>query len=300
MIVKSEGKMDKVRNVTFQRDKYGPQLLIDVAWIHEMPRFVKTDQPYRLDFYDITLISSGTGRFCLDHADYGVEAGTVFFTSPGQVRRWLVEDLDGVCFFFPAEFILQHFNDPLFLHRLHYFHTDVGPFELPLIPDQVQRLSERLGTMHAEIAHLQADSPHLLRAIAYEVLVNLNRWFAARYGQTLEHATASVLSRYRQAVEQHYQQLNRVSEYADLLGMTPGHLNALCQRHLGRSASDVLQSRILAEAQRLLVHSQLPIGRVAERLGYADPSYFSRAFKRVLGESPRAYRRRGRRDLLGT
>ncbi len=295
--IPADAIVGNVPTVEFSRKKYGPELLIDVAWIRDMPSFIKTDDPYRLDFYDITLISRGNGVFWLDNKRYSIESDTVLFTSPGQARRWIVNDLDGLCLFFPAVFLLEHFNDPLFLHRLHYFHTDDGPDALCLAPGQRARLLERLDSMHQEIRDLQSDSPHLLRAIAYEVLIKLNRWYAERYGQQLEDSSGHAIARFRRLVERDFKNTHSVSDYARLLGLTPGHLTYLCQKHLGRSAGDIIRGRVLAEARRLLVHTEYDVGQISLHLGYGDPSYFSRVFKRAARLSPLAYRRMGQREL---
>lgn len=298
MAFNSPSSADGVKNVSFVGDKYGKELLIDVAWIHEMPTFEKSTLPYRLDFYDITLITSGTGSFWLDNAEYEVSPNTVFFTSPGQVRRWFVDDLDGLCLFFPAEFLLEHFNDSLFLHRLRYFHANTGPFSLTVTAQQQIRLTERLDTMHQEVANLSSDSPHLLRAIAYEILVNLNRWYAAQYGQQLDNMSDQTVSRFRSLIETEFRKKHGVAEYADCMGLTPGHLTYLCKKHLGCTASELIRGRMVSEACRMLVHTEQDIGTISAFLGFSDPSYFSRAFRREKSLSPQKYRRMGQHRLI--
>ncbi|TRY30718.1 AraC family transcriptional regulator [Aliiglaciecola sp. M165] len=288
---------ENVKNVSFSRNKYGPELLIDVAWISNMPSFEKSPIPYRIDFYDITLIISGNGSFWLDNQEYIVEPGTVLFTSPGQVRRWFVEGLDGICLFFPAEFILEHFNDTLFLHRLRYFHSNQAAFSLSLNAEQRSRLRERMKTMLDEIKQLSGDSNHLLRAIAYEILVNLNRWYAQRYGHNLDGVSESTVSKFREVLERKYRETHQVSDFAKILGLTPGHLNHLCKKHLGQTASKLIESRVMSEACRLLVHTDRDLGALAMHLGFADPSYFSRAFRRFTKVSPRDYRIKGKQRL---
>lgn len=288
---------DGVKNTSFVRNKYGKELLIDVAWIHEMPTFEKSTSPYRLDFYDITIITSGSGSFWLDNTEYKISPNTVFFTSPGQVRRWFVDNLDGQCLFFPAEFLLEHFNDSLFLHRLRYFHANSGPYSLTITPQQQARLTERLQTMHQEIKCLSSDSPHLLRAIAYEILVNLNRWYAAQYGQQLDSISDQTVSSFRLLIETEFRKKLGVADYADRMGITPGHLNYLCKIHLGSTASGLIRGRMVSEACRLLVHTEQGIGTISAYLGFSDPSYFSRAFRREKSISPKEYRTIGQKRL---
>lgn len=279
-----------IKQVVFNHFKYGRQLPVDVAWISEMPSFIKTDQPYRLNFYDITLIKAGKGHFWLDTQRYRVTPGTVFFTSPGQVRRWQVTDLEAVCLFFPADFLIAFFNDHEFLHRLRFFHNDGETLSLKINKQRQDSLMERLGAMHTEFQDLQHDSEHLLRAIAYEVLVKINRWFARRTGQKLEPANNHIITRFRSLLERHHPEQHSASFYADALNITPGHLNHLCLQHLGRSTGKIVRARIMAEACRLLAHTHRDVGQIGLDLGFDDPAYFSRSFKRDMGLSPSHYR----------
>ncbi len=293
----SSSTIDNVKNIHFSRKKYGPELLIDVAWIHDMPTFEKSTIPYRLNFYDITLISNGSGQFWLDNERYTISSDTLFFTSPGQVRRWFADDLDGLCLFFPAEFLLEHFNDTLFLHRLRYFHADTGPLSLRVSAEQRHYLTERMNVMRDEIKSLSEDSPHLLRAIAYEVLVKINRWYAAQNAQTLDNLSNQTISRFRYLIEEHFTVMQSVSEYASRLNLTPGHLNFLCKKHLGVKANELIHARVIAEAKRLLVHTEKPVGSIGQHLGFVDSSYFSRSFKRATEQSPAEYRKQGKQRL---
>lgn len=280
-----------VRNIEFSTHKYGTELLVDAATIEAMPSFAKTVEPYTLSFYDITLITGGTGSFWLDDEEYSLKPNQVLFTTPGQVRRWYVDDLEGVCLFFPAEFLLSHFNDPLLLHRLRYFHSGGSPSELVLSPPQSLLLQQRLNVMRDEIESLQEDSDSLLRCIAHEIMIKLNRWYREcdqREGNIEQNPT---VTRFRQSLEEHIYRYHNVCEYAALLSVTPGHLNVLCKKQMGRSASQLIFDRLYTEAKRRLAHSAVSVEILAELLGFSNTSYFCRAFKRYAGVTPLQYRK---------
>ena len=291
------GPSQSVPTVDFVRTKYGPELLVDVAWISEMAGFDRGDRPYRLSFYDITLVTSGAGEFWIDADRYPLHKNAVLFTCPGQTRRWVADSLDGLCLFFPDEFLSQHFNDPLFLHRLRFFHEAAGPFELTVSDKRNAYLLDRLGAMRQEISQLRYDSPHLLRAIAYEILVTLNRWYAAEYGQQLDTSQMSAVAAFRQQVERHFASCKQVHQYADMLSLTPGHLNHLCRQHIGHTAGEVIRGRVVVEAKRLLLYSDDPVASIAAALGFDDTSYFGRFFRREVGRTPAAYRRAARQSI---
>lgn len=83
---------------------------------------------------------------------------------------------------------------------------------------------------------------------------------------------------------------HKVQDFASQLGISPAHLNRLCQEVSGQSPGALIEAVRLQEAKRLLAYTRMTIAEVGYRLGFEDPSYFARAFKRGQGVSPKAYR----------
>jgi AraC-like DNA-binding protein len=149
--------------------------------------------------------------------------------------------------------------------------------------------------MTHEIRDLRPDAPHLLRAVLYELLVRLSRWYVGRVGATGRAASPTVVDRFRLLVERDFTSSHRVSTYSARVNLTPGHLNALCRKELGRSASSVIRERVVLEAKRRLLYTPDPAFAIAAELGFADASYFGRFFRRETGVTPRQFRERRRR-----
>jgi AraC-like DNA-binding protein len=281
-----------VRHIDFHRTKYGPELAVDAGYIHDLRGFVADDTPHVLRFYDITLITQGRGVYELDHHRMRVTPGAVFFTSPGQVRRWRVRDLGGFCLFFSADFISEFFRDTLFLYRLGYFHWPGKAPALRLTPAKSAVLRRRLDRMAREVAALRPDSVHVLRAMLYEVLLLLSRQF--RGGQDLDAPPpfAGLVFRFLMAVEEHFRSVHRVADYARQLAVSPGYLNARVQQSLGKSAGAIIRERLIVEARRLLRYSELSTAQIGNALGFVDAPYFTRFVRRETGSTPSVLRGR--------
>lgn len=93
-------------------------------------------------------------------------------------------------------------------------------------------------------------------------------------------------------IESHYTEHWPVSRYAGRLGLSSERLNRLVRSETGRGALDLVHERVAREACRRLMYVAAPISRVAFDLGFEDPAYFCRFFKRRVGASPREFRRR--------
>jgi len=279
-----------MRRVSFHRAKYGRELLVDAAWIHDMPSFI-LDEPHALDFHDIMLVTRGRGTFLLDGVPLEVRPGRILFTTPGQVRRWHVPNLDGICLFFPALFLQEFFRDTQFVDRLPYFRNEAGEESgIRVAPRSASLLRRQILAMRDELQRVRPDSVHLLRAQLYEILVRLARLHANVHPAPALTPIHPTVRRYQSLVEQHFRRIHRTADYATRLAVTPGHLSALCVQQLGRSAKRLLQDRIAVEARRCLLYTDRPAAAIAHELGFSDPSYFGRLFRKVSGTSPQKFR----------
>jgi len=110
--------------------------------------------------------------------------------------------------------------------------------------------------------------------------------------RTIENiaSSGSLVENYIQLIDLHFLQKQRVGEYADMLGVTPGHLTDTTREKLGIPAGNLIQRRILLEAKRLLTYSEQNVGEIAFALNFTDPSYFARYFRRETGQSPTTFR----------
>jgi AraC family transcriptional activator of pobA len=287
-MTKAPAHPGKIRTIEFHRTKYGRELLVDVIRTAGVKSFETRGAPHLLSFYEIFLVTRGRGTLTLDGRTYPVKKGAVFFTSPGQPRQWRVRNLDGLCLFFTADFVEDFFKDPLFLFTLPYFHRDGGDLSLRLQAADAEKLARRFKAMQREIHKLRADSPHALRAALYETLIKLSRTWGDRAGEPPRENAIAL--RLRSLIERHFREYHRPAEYARRLRITVGHLNHLSRRHLGRTAGVVVRERVALEAKRQLVHTDASAAEIGYALGFKDPAYFARFFRRETGESPSACR----------
>ena len=80
--------------------------------------------------------------------------------------------------------------------------------------------------------------------------------------------------------------------YARACGLSLPVLNKVCVKHRGMPVSALISLRVIREARFLLSATTLPAASIAYELGFKDPSYFCRYFKRLTGMTVLEYRRR--------
>ena len=74
------------------------------------------------------------------------------------------------------------------------------------------------------------------------------------------------------------------------LALSQARLNRLCKSFAGKGAGELIQDRLALEAQRHLIYTSASASMIAYELGFQDPAYFSRFFKRRTGMAPRRFR----------
>ncbi|MFD0669290.1 helix-turn-helix domain-containing protein [Ramlibacter sp. MAHUQ-53] len=110
---------------------------------------------------------------------------------------------------------------------------------------------------------------------------------------------AAQIEQFRQLVNEQFRQQRSVDHYARQMGLTAGHLGRLCRDALGLSPLDVINARLVHEAERELVYSTLSIKQVAAELGFDDEAYFGRFFKKHTARRPTEFREMARAHLAG-
>jgi AraC family transcriptional activator of pobA len=110
---------------------------------------------------------------------------------------------------------------------------------------------------------------------------------------------AQQIEKFRNLLDKHFRAQHSLSVYADLVGVSVGHLSRLCREVLGKSSLQVINDRLIHEAQRELLYTSLPIKQLAGELGFEDDAYFCRSFRKHTGATPKAYRARALARVVG-
>ncbi|GAA3876153.1 AraC family transcriptional regulator [Celeribacter arenosi] len=182
----------------------------------------------------------------------------------------------------------------------HIVHIPDDPaFDLPATPlhmrfrevTQQNEISNLIESLNREIEGDFAGREKAMALQAGLIAVWLNRQTQVMPDYDLTpDAARRLAAAFTAQVETEFRTHHAVSHYAARLGVTPTHLSRACNIACGRPASAVLSDRVHFEARRMLRETDLPIQTVAEKLGFHSAAYFSRAFRRETGVSPRAFR----------
>lgn len=139
-------------------------------------------------------------------------------------------------------------------------------------------------------------------ALLLAVFVQIQRIATATQAQEGQDTTSSTrkaaqIDRFRALVDAHFRGRWGVERFAAEVGLSAGQLSRLCREMLGMSSLDVVNARVVHEAERELVYSTLAIKQVAAVLGFEDDAYFGRFFRKQTGTTPSEFRLAARHRL---
>lgn len=253
-----------------------------------------TMPPYRLGFYQIVLLENSTdARLNLNTHMIADLSDTLTFASPEHVLTWVRGEAQrGFILFFKEEFLSHHpipIQDdfPYFrLTEVNLLH--VNGADKAALKDHCQRI----------LILFQSDHPfrvQMLQALLLVYLYDIKRLYVAQQITLKESPPRNALAfRFQQFVNQHFLTQKTVDAYADLLAVSPDHLRQSVKAVTGKTAHHLIMERILLEAKKLLIYSDLTIAEIADYLGYSEPTHFGRVFRRHLGVSPLTWRQQQR------
>ena len=163
-----------------------------------------------------------------------------------------------------------------------------------------ERLARLVEGIAAEFRERAPGWTMMLEWQVSSVLVTIARLQASGLrGETASGREAELFARFRTLLEKAFSEHRSVRWYADALGVSESRLDRAARAIVGQSAFETVQDRLVLEARRRLVYIAAPVANIAYELGFEDPAYFWRFFRRRTGVTPAEFRRTARRRALG-
>ncbi|GAB3163013.1 AraC family transcriptional regulator [Telluribacter humicola] len=253
--------------------------------------------PHRHSFYHLVFFTEGAGSHIIDFENFIVHPFQVYFMIPGQVHSWNFQDqVDGYVVNFTDAFFHSFLHRPDYLETFSFFSGIAKEGVVNLTAEegvQIKVSLEKALEQYLGELPLKWD---MIRVLLLEVFLLIDQKKTHSLTQSVPHHNFILLKNYQKLIDKNYLTLRRPGEYADLLHITPSHLNAICQEQTGMSAGELIRHRILLEAKRMLVNLDLSVTQVGYLLNFSDNSYFTKFFKKQVGLTPEDFRRANSRS----
>lgn len=242
--------------------------------------------PHKKTVNDLLIVTKGCAT-----RQVGIKSFEIFENEVLSVARLKVatvdsysEDLDGFYCHFSNDFLADNtllLNWQLTSNQFNKITVDKA---------RADRICQLLSLINDLFRSNRDQHKKLIAQYLRTVITEIN-FQGIEAGPQKNSKKRDLVADYIELIDAHLDKGYRISELAEMLHVSPNHLNKTVKNNLGRSAQSVYNEILLQEAKVLLLQTSKDIGEIAFELGFSDLSYFGKFFKRMAGQSPLAYRK---------
>ncbi|OXA82065.1 transcriptional regulator [Flavobacterium aquidurense] len=274
-----------MKTIKFHKTECGVEVLLNVLHGDMLSeRYLERDT-YNTDFFEILLFKTAKGSLVLNQQKIDITDNTIVFISPFQKRKWTLEKegLDYTVLVFQENFLNDFFSDKFFTYRLLYFYQLNYPLKISIEKDELQKAFGQLMEIKYELVNSRTDSIHIIRSLTYYLLLKFNRMYADANNLSIDRAENNVAYQFKQLLETHIRQKQRIDYYAELLNVSRITINTCVKKQFNVTATELLKQRLLFEIKNDLIHSGKTIAEIAYDLDFSEPGHLMRFFKTQTG-----------------
>ncbi|SCY75842.1 AraC family transcriptional regulator, transcriptional activator of pobA [Flavobacterium anhuiense] len=270
----------------FHKTECGVDFLLNVVHLESADDMYLKKMPFNTDFFEIVFFKKTSGRLILNHQQIDLTDNSIIFISPYQKRQWYFDEdkeQNFTILIFQEDFLNDFFSDKLFTYKLLYFYQLHFPVEMVVDKDFIQSYCTFLIEIKAELINPKADSEHIIRSLLYYILQKLNREYATRNNLDVQKENKHYAFQFKQLIEIHIKEKQRIADYAEILGISRVSLNSAVKEQFNVTATHLLKQRLVLEIKNYLIHSKLTVSEIAYKLHFSEPNHLMRLFKAQTG-----------------
>lgn len=267
----------------------------DLALIDTEGFNVTYTAPCKLEMPTVSLCLRGSATLNINLKKYEVSPGKMVIVLPNQIveSRWKSPDFRTI-FISISRNLLSTFPKVGNVLSLFFRLKESPCFDISFSDQEIlreyfefvrKRLRSKEDTFRRETVQglMQAFSFELYRILTEHVAASA---ITAKNKTRKDH----IFECFYETLVESYQQERSVKYYADRLCLTPKHLSGVIKDVSGLTVGEWIDELVILEAKALLNSTSMNIQEIADRLNFANQSFFGKYFKHYTGMSPKEYR----------
>lgn len=246
------------------------------------------NNPHQHDYEELIIVLKGKLIHFIDYKTQNIAAPCISFITKGKVHRLSPElknnQFEGWSLRFKSEFI------PEVTFQLYDYYHDKANFTLsdPKNANRLDTLCQLIYEEHSTPTTELSIIRELLTALFTIVESERKKAYQDNHNITNNHNTT--FRSFLQILEENFRRPEGVNFYAEKLFMSSKSLNTITQNILHLPVSEIIETRKLIEAKKLLFTSDKSVAEIGFELGYQDKAYFTSVFKKKSGQTPTEFR----------
>lgn len=261
--------------------------------ISRMKPKIKATNPHKHnEYHELIYLTDGAGFHTIDLTTYQIETPSLFLVKAGEVHYWEFTEIPkGYVVIFKSDF-LAHLSSESTYSK--FDQTQERNFRIRR--DLQFPFSSLFELIEDEYNQDKEGSTRII-ASSLELIFTQMARLTNRSQSNEIHPKEKTYRTFLDLLDKHLPDYYLVKKYAELLNITPKHLNEITKERTQQTASELIIQKRILEAQRQLLYSSQTISEIAHTLGFSSPSHFSSFFKKNVGSTPDQYRTRKVTDL---
>lgn len=255
--------------------------------------FIKSEHAH--DFYSIVLLDKGKGSIIIGNERYDVMPQTICIIAPNQLHSFEgLDEVEGTIFFFCQDFYVEEFSFIRLLNVFSYSSQTAGNICYPSIAlsdIEFSPISSIIKSIQTEYESFTPsnNSAIIIRSHLNILLLKLTDLYEVKTGKSNKNDSILIHS-LSHLVESYFIREHNLGFYTSAFNISESQLNEICNRHFNCGLKKIIQDRLMQEARKLLLSSELSVSEIAYKLNFEDNSYFIKVFKSKTGLTPKKFR----------
>ena len=271
--------------------------------IHFLPA-IHTEIPFksplfRANYYSFVFVKDGHGHYITDNEVYPTAPGTVYFTNPGHIKGFEMNELKDAYIITLTEAFLKANVHPDIFEEFPFLLAERVP-PCTLVPEEFAAFESLYMQIWKEYHGDSAYKNKILGNLFVVLLLKIKERFWKGYNPIDEGDRSSqIVKQFKQSMERHFRSLiegqmdyhYQVQDYANEQRLHPNYLSHVIKSKTGKSVNQWMVEKLIGEARAMLRNSQMTAKEIGYRLGFSEPTHFNSYFKKHTGQTPGAYRK---------
>lgn len=245
--------------------------------------------PHQLKFYSLIFFTEGSGRHFIDFNWYPVQQNSLVYLAKEQVNAFeFSEKLKGFCIVFTEEYFVECFsnlsND--FVFRLFNPQLFSPILQIPKTSD----FENYFNLLQKEYNNSKSFNHKTIIDSLFAILISKAE--NLKQNQTFHIKDSSKIKffqKFTSLIEKNLAKSRSADFYAGELSITYKHLNTICKELINKTAKNVIDDYVILQAKRSLINSTIKSSELAYKLGFEDPTNFTKYFKKHTGLTPNSF-----------
>ena len=284
--------MNTIQNISFESSEGATD--VEFLELTELFERINRDpnhnplRPHRISFFALLIVTEGEGIHQVDLKNYPIGKDTVLKIAKGQVHAFQGErKYKGSLVVFTEDFVLKYFSKSSieFISHLYNYHLSDPLVENSIFNESF--LDQIAQELRSKNTYAQKE---IIAKMLELYLLKLERHTHTVISEKIDKKHYSFFNDFKNLVERNYTKTRNVKDFAEMLSISPKHLNMIVREVTLNTAKTFIDQYVILEIKRAILSSTLSLKEVVYQIGFDEMTNFTKFFKKHTGLSPKEYK----------